>query len=122
MTPSAQDLFDTAFTAIIKQGKPCRDPQGTCYYIHPSIPNLRCAIGHLVSEGQAYDWNLNGRITDILNAHDLADEYHYLWEYMDLLNDIQEAHDYALEPFIPTFIARMRSIASRYHLTFKETP
>lgn len=61
---SRQEIFDRSTAFLLKQGQPCVDRNGACFYRHPEDPKLRCAVGALIPD-EYYDPDMDRRDIDI---------------------------------------------------------
>jgi hypothetical protein len=125
MTP--QEIFDKAYTGVMKQGLKSSGPRG-CMYRGPN--GLKCGVGHLVDDnlGATMDMEFSGMAStsiDEIISLALDDELEYeiprwMIENRDLLQRIQTAHDSTVgNPgcFAVEFSDKMRKVAEDYSLT-----
>jgi len=108
----SQELFNRAYLAIIKQGRPARTESRMCFYRHRD--GTKCAIGHLITD-EEYLPEMEGYGVQKLYDRGLR-------PHLDLLHDLQQAHDQSSpDNFIPEFKQRMASIARRHNLDVPAT-
>lgn len=110
MTP--QEIFNTAYTGIIAQGRQSLNKKGDCRYRGPD--GLKCAIGHLIDDATAEKWE--GIAISYINKFGTPPGW--IAENIQLLRMIQDAHDADSEPetFIEEFTAWMEDIATQFNL------
>ena len=85
MTLTAQQVFDTAYLGVMRQGALSKGDRASCYYRHPTLP-LKCAVGHLIDDTLADAW-------EGLTVGYNMNLPHALSPHRDLLMNLQEAHD-----------------------------
>jgi hypothetical protein len=115
-----QEAFDTAYAAIIAQGKPSMIKKyNSCRYRHRG---LKCAVGALIPDN-LYKKGMEGKTVSSFYSVDgefpeVASIFKNVSNY--LLLDLQLAHDeYAgdTETFIEEFKTRMSVIAKKHNLS-----
>lgn len=106
LTASMQDIFDQAVGRLLDQGhKSMRD--GNCDYI--SSDGSRCAIGHLMSEQEAYSY-LEEAPACIKGWSDMA------YSKSLLLSRLMDCHD---DLDVEEWPDRFRLIAEQFSLEYK---
>jgi hypothetical protein len=119
MTP--QEIFNTAYLAVIEQGRPSVKKDGDCAY--RGVEGAKCAIGHLIDDATAERWDKYGS-TDIYSVSRKAKiKPDWLDSNIELLRDIQGCHDIALwekDGFVEDYKQRMLWVAKSYNLTVPE--
>jgi hypothetical protein len=125
MTP--QEIFDKAYIGVVKQGKKSINAVSDCaYYVGK---NLRCGVGHLLSESAAKAFDSCARrdletdIESILDAK--ASKYIGPWmeENRELIVDVQRAHDNVSDfssAFVEFFKSNMKSVAEKHKMNVSE--
>lgn len=111
-----QLVLNTTFAAIIKQGRPAKDPDNdNCCY---RTGTLKCAVGHLIPDENYIPYFDTGGGLDassdiILEALDPQ----YGTPDVKFLLELQRCHDYADEfNFIPDFTTRVSQLARQFNL------
>lgn len=119
-TEKFQVVFDTATAALLKQNaKSARSVDNACYYRHPDA-ELRCAIGHLLSDDQMEKYHVNegdspSSFDDTLLA-EILPGVHYI-AAAEFLSSLQRAHDNANHSdFRNSFIETANVVACQYGL------
>ena len=111
MTP--QQLFDTAYLALIVQGRRSFDAaSGDCLYRGPD--GTKCAVGHLIDDRTAAKW---------AGASALAVQKppHWFVDNLQLLREMQEAHDFCSDTdFRANLTRRFAGIAADHGLQMPE--
>lgn len=128
MTLTQQEIFDTAYKAIVAQGGPALNPdEGICCYLDPTTGN-RCAIGHLLPENLARSWDTRKiAASDLRHDSDLADALLKRANIdvetisAEFLIRLQDAHDSEVSipnppPYLNAFRRRMHDLAADYNL------
>lgn len=109
MTP--QEIFNTAYTGIIAQGRQSLNKKGDCRYRGPD--GLKCGIGFMIDDATAELWE--GIAISSINKFGPPPDW--VVENIDLLIMIQDAHDREVddeEDFIEEFTQRMENLAQHY--------
>lgn len=115
MTLTAQEVFDTAYLGVMRQGRRSIGPKGGCKYRGEG--GLKCAVGWLLTDEEAagvegdsaFCLMTKGRLPDRLVPH------------VSLLEYLQEAHDSSLNgDGIDYFARRAPEIAAEGGLTVPE--
>ena len=122
ITSNKQELFNTVYLALIKQGEPAVS-NGTCTYLDHTTGH-KCAIGHLLPEGhEAQEYRGSVRALNYMYP-----ELFKKGADVDFLTAVQRAHD---QPYInqltgtrwvEAFKKRMRLIAAEWKLTVPDVP
>lgn len=99
-----QELFTKAILGVVKQGCLSKAAHQVCYYRHPKDPNIRCAIGHLISDDD-YHSEMEGNSAEYLELS---------FKLPDWAEDLQCAHDSS--DTIYGFIYRARIVAAEHGL------
>lgn len=117
-----QEIFDTAYIGVLKQGRQSLMPSGACAYRGSN--GLKCALGFMIDDDTAEKWESIGAVDSLINRHNDGRITLPTWvvQYKNLLMSIQEAHDRATDPegFVEYFSAEMQYIASQYKLTIPQ--
>ncbi len=111
MTP--QEIFNTAYTGIIAQGRQSVSKNGECRYRGPD--GLKCAVGFMIDDATAQEWEGVG----IMSVNRFRTPPDWIVNNIDLLIMIQDAHDREVDDdadFIEEFTARMQNLAQHYNL------
>lgn len=128
MTP--QEILNKAYLGVMRQGQPSVSSDGrNCVYRGKN--GLKCAVGHLISDEAAVDWDKNPStslgIGQILK-YDTGNRYIEDWmeDNVGLLSNLQLAHDASvtfpndLEGFTQNFKRRVEKIAFSHGLKLPE--
>lgn len=118
-----QEIFDTVFEKLLKQGCASMNVHGECMY--RGQDDAKCAVGHLIPD-ELYDTYIERRRVEdlpdiILNAIiDASSNHEHPKSNLNLLIKLQGAHDrYLAHDGINDWKERMRVIAIEFGLTFK---
>lgn len=116
---SYQELFDKATTAILQQGCRSVNPAGQCRYRGPN--NLKCAIGHLISDEQINIYGVQegygaGSFPIALIRSICAENDVY--RSSDFLHGLQKVHDLCkcADTFLDDFRIEANDFARRWEL------
>lgn len=112
-----QELFDTAVSGVIAQGRKSSTERGQCKYRHPE--GLKCAVGHLIEDEhyRSYLEGLEAQNPNVARALQRSIGRNLTHAEFEILADLQCAHDEAdSENFVMSFKDRARSVASNQGL------
>ena len=109
-TMTAQELFDTVWTALVRQGCKSADNDDACLYRGPN--GTKCAAGHILTDAEVeqlgegvtvQQWNVPSRLAP----------------HLKLLKGLQQAHDAAdeLPTWLDDFKRRAQKVAAEFELT-----
>lgn len=93
MTLTAQQIFDTVATHLLKQGKRATNLHGTCVYRGEG--GTKCAVGCLIAD-EEYNPKMEGCSVSVLWREGWLPER--LKEHFHLLVDLQGTHDLDMDP------------------------
>lgn len=120
-----QMYFDKAVGGILKQGQPSKEG---CDCLYRSKDNLKCAIGHLISDSKyvpEMEQNTVAHIIEIYAGKNIPLKWK---KYITFLSDLQSCHDYATtrifpiedsKLFIKEFKKRAKELAKKYNLEYR---
>jgi hypothetical protein len=118
MTP--QEIFTTAYLALLDQGEKSVDEFGACVY---RSEVGACAIGHLIPDDVAEHWDslrdsyFDSSIYSIVKARKGFGVKKWMEDNIELLSEIQSAHDKAdATDFVKSFREEMKQIADEFGL------
>jgi hypothetical protein len=132
-----QEIFDTAFNGVVKQGGLAvwdnQAKAGICSYrVNDELGVRACGIGHLIDDDTAANWDSRQdssifTITCASKRHCLPDKYMWMVNQRKLLVAIQGAHDTASSVHrgahrlgMQTFCREMQKVAVDFDLTVPE--
>ncbi len=124
-----QEMFEKAVRGVVGQGELARTDTGGCYYSYVADggKELRCAVGHMVTETQARELqDIGGTAGDYKILHFLegALETSLTDDDRSFLCAVQMAHDQtgsragSKKELLDRFVAQMKYIASYNGLIF----
>jgi hypothetical protein len=119
MTP--QEIFNTAYLAIVKQGRPSTKENGGCAY--RGVKGAKCAIGHLIDDATAKRWDMYETAGIRAVSRKAKIKPDWLDSNIALLEDLQNAHDnshWKGDGFMKDYKQRMSYVARQYYLTIPE--
>jgi hypothetical protein len=113
-TFTPQELFDKAYLGLVAQGK--RSYENGCKY--RTKDGLKCAVGFLIDDKTAEEWDNFGSIDQVKCHIDREDLPDWLFTNSPMLQRIQQAHDDLADDdaFIIEFKHEMANIATSYGL------
>lgn len=117
---SMQAAFDKATAALLNQGSRC-STRNSCYYRHPTIVGMKCAIGHLLSDNQIREFHILEGMTPSQFPNELLASILPGVEKIDaqeFLDKMQSAHDgMTSDDFRRSFTSRANDVALEFGLT-----
>jgi hypothetical protein len=120
MPLSAQELFDTVATALLKQGRPSMQTgnRSACMYRGPD--DCKCAIGHLIPDEEYNSEYEFKSIAEVLQNFPIPITSEKIGGHGRLTRALQMAHDDAAFsglPWLSSWKGRMATLASAEGLT-----
>ena len=117
---SKQEIFNEAYTKVLKQGRRCAD-MGHCMYFNDENGDM-CAAGHVMN-GRVPDdsamWEHKGPVRELRAFYE--DELPWSKELDGFVEEIQRAHDNCFNgSFVRNYKTAMVAVATFHGLTIPE--